>query len=184
VTPQVLVVDHYDSYKYIPCYCGCAGIPHRSNLDCYFARRREGSQTRRKDRSDDLVEKLARLEADRMALVARYRKPGLGRDVLMVKHIKECIKICRSRWRSLEPDERRRVFRNAAAGKFVPGRERTDVVVATQRERRSTVSSELRSSPWTPSVISSSRTKPSTLSTRNVPPMGMVPSDGSPSTRR
>jgi hypothetical protein len=86
-----------------------------ADYDCYFVRRREGSQTRRKDRNDDLVEKLARLEADRMALVARYRKPGLGRDVLMIKHIKECIKICRGRWLSLEPDERRRVFEAASA---------------------------------------------------------------------
>lgn len=86
-----------------------------ADYDCYFARRREGSQTRRKDRHDDLVEKVARLEADRMALVARYRKPGLGRDVLMVKHIKECIKICQQRWLALEPDERRRVFEAASA---------------------------------------------------------------------
>ena len=28
-----------DVLQWLPCYCGCAGIPHRSNLDCYFQRR-------------------------------------------------------------------------------------------------------------------------------------------------
>ena len=25
-----------DVLQWLPCYCGCAGIPHRSNLDCFF----------------------------------------------------------------------------------------------------------------------------------------------------
>jgi len=28
-----------DVLQWMPCYCGCAGIPHRSNLDCFFQRR-------------------------------------------------------------------------------------------------------------------------------------------------
>ncbi len=28
-----------DVLQWLPCYCGCAGIPHRSNLDCFFGRR-------------------------------------------------------------------------------------------------------------------------------------------------
>lgn len=28
-----------DVLQWLPCYCGCAGIPHRSNLDCFFQRR-------------------------------------------------------------------------------------------------------------------------------------------------
>jgi hypothetical protein len=28
-----------DVLQWLPCYCGCAGIPHKSNLDCYFVRR-------------------------------------------------------------------------------------------------------------------------------------------------
>jgi hypothetical protein len=28
-----------DVLQWLPCYCGCTGIPHRSNLDCYFVRR-------------------------------------------------------------------------------------------------------------------------------------------------
>jgi Protein of unknown function with PCYCGC motif len=30
---------HPDVLQWMPCYCGCAGIPHRSNLDCFFQRR-------------------------------------------------------------------------------------------------------------------------------------------------
>jgi Protein of unknown function with PCYCGC motif len=30
---------HPDVLQWMPCYCGCAGIPHRSNLDCFFVRR-------------------------------------------------------------------------------------------------------------------------------------------------
>jgi hypothetical protein len=32
-------LERPDVLQWLPCYCGCAGIPHRSNLDCYFARR-------------------------------------------------------------------------------------------------------------------------------------------------
>ncbi len=28
-----------DVLQWLPCYCGCASIPHRSNLDCFFQRR-------------------------------------------------------------------------------------------------------------------------------------------------
>lgn len=28
-----------DVLQWLPCYCGCAGIEHRSNLDCFFVRR-------------------------------------------------------------------------------------------------------------------------------------------------
>ncbi|HEU0243937.1 MAG TPA: PCYCGC motif-containing (lipo)protein, partial [Candidatus Limnocylindrales bacterium] len=28
-----------DVLQWIPCYCGCTGIEHRSNLDCFFVRR-------------------------------------------------------------------------------------------------------------------------------------------------
>jgi hypothetical protein len=28
-----------DVLQWLPCYCGCTGIPHRSNLDCFFQRR-------------------------------------------------------------------------------------------------------------------------------------------------
>jgi hypothetical protein len=28
-----------DVLQWLPCYCGCAGMQHRSNLDCFFQRR-------------------------------------------------------------------------------------------------------------------------------------------------
>lgn len=28
--------------RYIPCYCGCAGIGHQNNFDCYVSEVREG----------------------------------------------------------------------------------------------------------------------------------------------
>lgn len=28
-----------DVLQWLPCYCGCVGIEHRSNLDCFFGRR-------------------------------------------------------------------------------------------------------------------------------------------------
>lgn len=32
-------LERPDVLQWLPCYCGCTGIPHRSNLDCYFVRR-------------------------------------------------------------------------------------------------------------------------------------------------
>jgi len=31
-----------DVLQWLPCYCGCAGAGHRSNLDCFFQRRETG----------------------------------------------------------------------------------------------------------------------------------------------
>lgn len=33
----VLANAHYSELQYIPCYCGCGGVGHRSNADCYLA---------------------------------------------------------------------------------------------------------------------------------------------------
>lgn len=33
---------HPDVLKWIPCYCGCGGMGHTSNLDCYFKRTMAG----------------------------------------------------------------------------------------------------------------------------------------------
>jgi hypothetical protein len=32
-----------DVLQWLPCYCGCGGMGHRSNLDCFFQRRETGS---------------------------------------------------------------------------------------------------------------------------------------------
>jgi hypothetical protein len=33
---------HPNELKWIPCYCGCGGMGHTSNLDCYFKRTMAG----------------------------------------------------------------------------------------------------------------------------------------------
>ncbi len=39
-------VEHADQLQYIPCFCGCGRIGHRSNRDCYVkAFNRDGSVT-------------------------------------------------------------------------------------------------------------------------------------------
>jgi CDP-glycerol glycerophosphotransferase len=91
-------------------YLEAATISVVADYDCYFTRRRAGSQTTRKDRKDDLAEYITRLERDRIGPVVARRKPGRGRDILVRKHIR---KLCRKfgrYWRALEPEERRRVF--------------------------------------------------------------------------
>jgi hypothetical protein len=32
-------VAHGDTLQYIPCFCGCEHVGHRSNVDCYVAER-------------------------------------------------------------------------------------------------------------------------------------------------
>ncbi|HEX8940634.1 MAG TPA: PCYCGC motif-containing (lipo)protein [Candidatus Limnocylindrales bacterium] len=36
-------LSHQGSLRYIPCYCGCSGSGHRSNLDCYLKPRQDGA---------------------------------------------------------------------------------------------------------------------------------------------
>ena len=40
-------VDNYDSFKYVPCYCGCASYetPHKNLADCFVKERAEGEVT-------------------------------------------------------------------------------------------------------------------------------------------
>ena len=86
-----------------------------ADYDCYFLRRRPGSQARVTDPEHDLAEQIAILERDQMEPVARLRRPGIGRDILMVKHIERLTRFFDQRWRSLEPEVRRRAFDVAAA---------------------------------------------------------------------
>ena len=85
-----------------------------ADYDCYHLRLRPGSQARRVHPDHDLAMDIASLEADRMTVVAAYRRPGPGRDILMVKHIEKLVRHFDQRWLSLEPVERRRVFDVAA----------------------------------------------------------------------
>jgi hypothetical protein len=34
-----------DVLQWLPCYCGCGGMGHRSNLDCFFQNRETGDLT-------------------------------------------------------------------------------------------------------------------------------------------
>ncbi len=36
-------LQHPDILRYIPCYCGCGAMGHRSNLDCYIKPTADGS---------------------------------------------------------------------------------------------------------------------------------------------
>ncbi len=86
-----------------------------ADYDCYFARRRPGSQTNR-HRHDDLLETLARIEGERIEVLAAHRRPGAGRDALMRRHIRKVARLFSgSRWLPLPPEERRRVFDAGAA---------------------------------------------------------------------
>jgi poly(ribitol-phosphate) beta-N-acetylglucosaminyltransferase len=97
-----------------------------ADYDCYFARRRRGSQTNRPDRRDDLLQTLARLEAERFQVVAAHRKPGPARDRLMRRHIKKVTRLyAPRRWLALAPEERRRVFE---AGRALLDRWHTDAI--------------------------------------------------------
>jgi hypothetical protein len=34
--PYAYAAQSREALRYIPCYCGCVGIGHRSNVDCYI----------------------------------------------------------------------------------------------------------------------------------------------------
>ena len=53
---------------------------------------------------------LRRIEARRIEVVPRYRKPGIGRDVLMARHIVEVLRAFRGRWLALAIEGRRDLF--------------------------------------------------------------------------
>ena len=87
-----------------------------ADYDCYFVRKRPGSQTNRPDRRDDLLEVLGRVEAERIEVLAAHRKPGPRRDALMRRHIKKVARLYGSgRWLPLPAEDRRRVFDAGAA---------------------------------------------------------------------
>jgi CDP-glycerol glycerophosphotransferase len=85
-----------------------------NDYDCYFLRRRPGSQSGSRPHHD-LAEDIARLEAHQMAVVAQHRRPGPGRDMLMAKHIERLARLFGRPWRSLDPSERRRTFELASS---------------------------------------------------------------------
>jgi CDP-glycerol glycerophosphotransferase len=96
-------------------YFAASTISILADYDCYYLRRRPGSQTNRADRRDDRVAYFARLEERRMKVVAARRPPGNARDQLMFRHIRKMLRKFGGRWLASDPDERRRVFDAGAA---------------------------------------------------------------------
>jgi CDP-glycerol glycerophosphotransferase len=96
-------------------YFEADGISVVADYDCYYCRARPDSQSRGGGgRKDDLVQVLGGFSS-RMELVARYRRPGPGRDRLMIRHVLDVVRPFSQQWLDLPPDERRRVFDAAAA---------------------------------------------------------------------
>lgn len=75
-----------DVLQWLPCYCGCGGMGHRSNLDCFFQRREEEGPITYEEHASycnicvDTANLAARMMADevpidqiRAAVDARYR---------------------------------------------------------------------------------------------------------------
>ena len=85
-----------------------------ADYDCYYCRERLGSQTRSSTREDDLAGYLDRVK-ERIELVARYTEPGPARDRLMTRHIWDVVRAFKTRWRLLEPEERRQLFETGSA---------------------------------------------------------------------
>jgi poly(ribitol-phosphate) beta-N-acetylglucosaminyltransferase len=98
-----------------PTYLAAEVISQVGSYPCYYARGRPGSQSRRGDRTDDLAEVVNRVERERIAPVVERRGAGTGRDALLRGQLQKIATLFRDRWRSMEPDERRRVFDAGAA---------------------------------------------------------------------
>ena len=84
--------DHPQVVQWMPCYCGCGAMGHRSNLDCYFEPRSDGSITFEEHasycdvcvnitlRAEQLVASGASLASVRSAIDAEFGGIGPGTD--------------------------------------------------------------------------------------------------------
>lgn len=95
-------------------YLAAGVISQVGSYPCYYARGRPDSQTRRPDRTDDLAEFVNRVERERIEPVVERLKPGRARDALLRGQLKKIASLLDRRWRSLEPEDRRRVFQAGA----------------------------------------------------------------------
>jgi CDP-glycerol glycerophosphotransferase len=95
-------------------YLEASTISVVADYDCYFVRKRARSAADPPDRRDDRVSFFERLEEERIKPVAAQRKPGLQRDMLMLRHLRKMLRKFSSGWLALEPADRRRVFDTAA----------------------------------------------------------------------
>jgi glycosyltransferase involved in cell wall biosynthesis len=103
-----------DSDFMVHAYADAGVISVVGGYPCYYARRRPGSQTTRRDRDDDIpayVERLA-LQAQVSRASARVRPL---RDLLLVSAVRRMAGLFGRRWARLDPAERRRAFDAGAA---------------------------------------------------------------------
>ena len=85
-------MDHANTLKWLPCYCGCGAMGHASNLDCYFEPRGDGSISFEKHasycgvcvditlRAKQLVASGASLASVRDTIDAEFGAVGPGTD--------------------------------------------------------------------------------------------------------
>lgn len=97
-----------------------------ADYDCYYYRLRPGSQTRGGGGRKDVGRYLG-VMTERIELLAQTLPPGKERDRLMVKHISAVLDGMGGRWLALPPEDRRRIFDQAAE---LIRRWHTDVVQA------------------------------------------------------
>jgi CDP-glycerol glycerophosphotransferase len=79
-----------------------------ANYRCYYCRDRPGSQTKRR-RTEDPAAYAIRM-SQRAQLVAKYRPPGLERDRLMRRHVRDMLRPFHPHWLRMKPDNHLRVF--------------------------------------------------------------------------
>ncbi len=85
------------------------------SYDAYFIRLRQGSQTSRTDRTDDIGEAILRIERDRILPVAERIEAGPRRDHLLRQHVAKVAQLFGGRWAALDPADQVRVFETGAA---------------------------------------------------------------------
>jgi glycosyltransferase involved in cell wall biosynthesis len=93
-------------------YLSAKTISVVADYPCYYYRQRANSQTKR-ERTESLLDYLERA-SQHVELLARYRPTGEDRDTLMARHTRDIVRAFNSRWLSLPPLERRRVFESAS----------------------------------------------------------------------
>ena len=79
-----------------------------ANYRCYYCRDRPGSQTKRR-RTEDPAAYAIRM-SQRAQLVAKYRPPGLERDRLMRRHVRDMLRPFTAHWLRMKPGNHLRVF--------------------------------------------------------------------------
>ena len=100
---------HEDGPFTLEAYLAARRISVVGDYSCYFIR--PGGGVRPSVPRADLLE---RIERERIEVVARYRPPGVHRDVLLFRHLTEVARVFNRRWLADGPDERRRAFEAGA----------------------------------------------------------------------